>query len=110
MSRLTRVTLTDDLDGSVPAQTVRFALGGVGYEIDLTDEHASELRKALAPYVAVGRRRTVGRTTASARASNLAKDYDPQAVRAWAASRKIDLPARGRIPAAVLAEYRAAGY
>lgn len=109
MSQVTRVTLTDDLDGSVAAQTVRFALEGVGYEIDLTDEHAGELRDALAPYVAAGRRRTAGRAASAGRAPAV-RDYDPQAVRAWAASRKIGLPARGRIPTSVLGQYRTAGY
>ena len=34
---------------------------------------------------------------------------EPKAVRAWAASNKIEIPARGRIPAAVIEQYRAAG-
>jgi hypothetical protein len=57
----------------------------VSYEIDLNDDNAAKLRAALA------------------------SGYDPKAVRAWAASNGIELPARGRIPALVLERYRAAG-
>jgi hypothetical protein len=34
---------------------------------------------------------------------------DPKAVRAWAASNKIQINDRGRIPASVVEQYRAAG-
>ena len=35
-----QAVLTDDLDGSSAAGTVRFGLDGTEYEIDLTAEHA----------------------------------------------------------------------
>jgi hypothetical protein len=46
----------DDLDGSEAEGTVRFALGGTEYEIDLNTEHAQALRDALARYVRAARR------------------------------------------------------
>jgi hypothetical protein len=46
----------DDLDGSAAEGTVRFGLDGTEYEIDLNDEHARELREALARYVGAVRR------------------------------------------------------
>ena len=54
--RKVQVVLQDDIDGSEPAQTVHFALDGTDYEIDLSDEHAAELRDCLAPWIAAGRR------------------------------------------------------
>lgn len=49
--------LLDDLDGVSHAdETVRFGIDGVAYEIDLTAEHATELRSFLNAYVGAGRR------------------------------------------------------
>ncbi|WP_142130807.1 Lsr2 dimerization domain-containing protein [Arthrobacter sp. SLBN-83] len=50
-------TLVDDLDRSSAAdETVRFALDGIDYEIDLTAVHAAELRSTLYIYVGGARR------------------------------------------------------
>lgn len=54
MAQTVIVKMTDDLDGAdkaTPAdETVRFALDGKGYVIDLTTKHATELRKAHLSY------------------------------------------------------------
>ncbi len=50
------VTHTDDTDGSAADEVVTFSLDGVGYEIDLSADNARQLREALAPWMAVGRR------------------------------------------------------
>jgi hypothetical protein len=47
----TVVELFDDLDGGRADETVRFALDGVEYEIDLSAKHAAELRDMLAVYI-----------------------------------------------------------
>jgi hypothetical protein len=44
----------DDIDGSAAEGTVRFALDGTDYEIDLNAEHAQQLRDALAAYIKAG--------------------------------------------------------
>ena len=50
-------TLVDDLDGATEAdETVRFAIDGTNYEIDLTMRHATELRAALNLYVGAARK------------------------------------------------------
>lgn len=50
-------TLVDDMDGSSAAdETVRFALDGMDYEIDLKAVHAVELRSALNMYIGAARR------------------------------------------------------
>ncbi|MFD8018913.1 histone-like nucleoid-structuring protein Lsr2 [Streptomyces lavendulae] len=61
MATVTRLLMTDDLDGTtstVPGEitNVVFALDGVEYEIDLTEEHDQELRGLLAPYIEAGRK------------------------------------------------------
>jgi hypothetical protein len=88
------VTLSDDIDGSEAAETIAFGLDGKSYEIDLNQTNAKKLRKALAPYVDAGRKRSrSGRTYKQTQVAP-----DPAAVRAWAQSNKLDVPSRGRIP------------
>ena len=72
MSQRTITQLIDDLDGTVipggMGRTVLFEFDGTSYEIDLTDAHLDELRTALAPYVAAGRRTSRGVTMKQRRA------------------------------------------
>ncbi|MET9943255.1 histone-like nucleoid-structuring protein Lsr2, partial [Streptomyces halstedii] len=58
MAQRVVVTLSDDIDGGTAAETVTFALDGRTYEIDLNPANAKKLRKALAPYMAAGRKQT----------------------------------------------------
>jgi Lsr2 protein len=51
MAKTVIVKLNDDLDGSDADETVRFALDGKTYEIDLSASNASKLRGALRPYI-----------------------------------------------------------
>ena len=47
MAQKIQTLFIDDLDGGEAAGTVRFALDGTQYEIDLSAAHSQELRKAL---------------------------------------------------------------
>jgi hypothetical protein len=102
--------LIDDIDGGKADETVSFALDGTSYEIDLGKRNAAKLRSVLQDYtehgraVHNGRRRGRGRRTSAGFSG-----VDPKAVRAWAASNKIQINDRGRIPASVVEQYRAAG-
>ena len=120
MAQRTVVQLVDDIDGTQisagEGETVTFALDGTAYEIDVTKDHAKQLREALSLYIANGRRRGGGRgrgagsgSVPSQRRGSGERDYDPKTLRIWAQSNKIDVPARGRIPHAVVERYRAAG-
>jgi Lsr2 len=104
----TRVTtsLVDDTDGSEAQETVSFALEGTTYEIDLSDQNAKKLRDALEPWVSKARKTGGGRRRAR---SDGAGKADLKAVRDWAASNKIELSRRGRIPRTVIEQYHAAG-
>ena len=112
MAQKVQVLLTDDLDGKQADETVLFGLDGVTYEIDLSDKNAKVMRDALAKYVGVARKvargGASGRPRGGSRASTPRTGPDPKAVREWAATAKIDVPSRGRIPAEVIAKYEAA--
>ena len=56
MAQRVNVILVDDIDGNDAVETVSFALDGVDYEIDLSEQHAGELRNALSLYIGHGRR------------------------------------------------------
>ncbi|MEU9980277.1 Lsr2 family protein [Streptomyces sp. NPDC050856] len=107
MAQRVVVSLFDDIDGGEAAETVMFGLDGKTYEIDLNPANAKKLRKALAPYVAAGRKRTgAERSRRPYRHTSIAPD--PAAVRAWAQSNKLDVPARGRIPQRIYDAFREA--
>ena len=120
MAREVIEKLTDDLDGGDATETVKFGLDGTSYEIDLNRKNAAGLRKVLDRYVKAGRR-TAGRRPAvgarparrkAAAKSNGAaakRDYDLAQLREWAGSNGIAVPSRGRIPQAVVEEYKSAG-
>jgi hypothetical protein len=107
--------LTDDLDGSDASETITFGLDDVTYEIDLNAKNSGKLRAALDPFAAAGRRMSGSRSRSrlGSRGSNSSRSngaVDPAAVRAWAGSNKIKISPRGRIPAAVIEQFRAAGH
>ena len=51
MAQKVQTLLIDDLDGSDAEGTVFFGLDGRQYEIDLSTDHAKDLRAALARYI-----------------------------------------------------------
>lgn len=48
MAQRVHIVLEDDIDGSQAAETVSFALDGVSYEMDLSEENAEKLRNEMA--------------------------------------------------------------
>jgi hypothetical protein len=71
MAQRVTVELEDDLDGGPADETLRFGLGGLDYEIDLSKKNASRFRRQIAPYIeharkaGRGQRRRLLRTTSS---------------------------------------------
>jgi Lsr2 len=51
----TRWLLVDDIDGSGPATTIEFGLDGRSYAIDLSAEHAEQLRGVFGEFIAAAR-------------------------------------------------------
>jgi hypothetical protein len=108
--------LIDDVDGSEAAETVTFALDGASYEIDLSKKNAAAFRKGFARYISAARRRGAPRTTPRRRAAKSTsdgakpkRDFDLAQLREWAGANGVAVPSRGRIPQAVVKEYKAAG-
>ena len=106
MAQKITVALEDDLDGGPADKTVRFAIGGTEYEIDLSAQNAAAFRLELAPFIdhartaGRGARRRTGRTASS-------REHSAD-IRAWAKGQSIPVSERGRIPASVVAQYEAA--
>ena len=108
MAQKTVVTLEDDLDGGTATETVDFSLDGKPYEIDLSSEHARQLRALAAPYVEKARK-APGSGRGAARPRNAPPNgADSRKVRDWAKSRGIEVNDRGRVPGNVVAQYQAA--
>jgi hypothetical protein len=84
-------------------------LDGTEYEIDLNAEHAQQLRDALAAYVRAGRRVGSGsRRPARAGRRGLASGLNTTEVREWAKAQGIVVRDRGRVPAELVAKFKAA--
>ncbi len=107
MATRTVTEFLDDMTGQAADETVSFGLDGVEYEIDMTKKNAAALRKALGPWQDRARRVTNGRRNPPLQ--HVPAGVDNKAVRAWAASNGIELSERGRIPGAVIDQFRAAG-
>ncbi len=106
MATKTEVALEDDLDGGPADETVRFAIDGTEYEIDLSKKNAKTFRRGLAPFVEHARKAGRGQRRRPVRsAATRERSGD---IRAWAKAQGIPVSDRGRIPASVTGQYDAA--
>lgn len=131
MASKTITIYSDDIDGSDAEGTVRFALDGSTYEIDLNGSHNAQLRAALGPYIAAARKAggkqkpvkskpAVSRPPASSNGNAPANGSSPipvpvfrpavstTEIRSWAKSKGYEIKDRGRIPDDIAAKYKAA--
>jgi hypothetical protein len=113
MVRRVEVRLVDDLDGGTADESVTFSLDGITYEIDLSKEHAGELRSALEPFVAAAQK-VAGSSTRhrvggmrGRRAPARTDRAQNQAIRDWAIRNGLEVSPRGRISRAVMEQYEA---
>jgi hypothetical protein len=108
MAQTVKIILEDDLDGGPAEETIRFALDGVNYEIDLSERNSAALRNAFGPYVAKARRVT-GRASKN-RPAAASRSQEVGQIRAWARENGYQVRERGRIQADIQeAYYRAKG-
>jgi hypothetical protein len=99
----------DDLDGSEAVKTVRFGYAGREYEIDLNEEHASQLDEVLATYVERARRVDRAQPRRARRAEDERRDPEElRAIRQWAREQGLKVSDRGRIAADIVEKYDAA--
>lgn len=108
MAQSVKVILIDDLDGTEADQTVEFALDGVSYEIDLHDQHATQLRADLAKWVKDARRIGGRRRTRPDRGGAHAGRSDLDQIRHWGRENGYQVSDRGRIARTVIEAYDAA--
>lgn len=104
MATRTVIELIDDLDGSEATETLRFALDGTDYEIDLAGQNAEALRGVLTRYAQAARKEKAGK---AAVVRHLPPAADTKAVRAWAGANGIEVNPRGRIGEDVVQQYLA---
>jgi hypothetical protein len=96
------VTITDDIDGRVGAETVTFAYAGRSYEIDLGEKNKAKLEKALEPFIGAARK-AAGNQAAARKPSGRSASRPPSsgldlnAVRSWAAEQGMEVAKRGRL-------------
>jgi hypothetical protein len=111
MAQKVNVLLVDDIDGSDAADTVRFGLDDVAYEIDLSGTHSADLRNSIAKYVeharivsARGRRGTAS-TFGQSRTRGSREDIAE--MRSWLIDNgyRNDVKDKGRISAALQHAY-----
>lgn len=115
-----KTVLVDDIDGGEAEETVKFALDGDHYEVDLSSGNAERLRTVLAPYRKVARPTRLrngtpkNETPASPiRSRRPAKRQakgsvpSPAEIRSWAAEKGIKVSATGRIPKSTVEQYAA---
>jgi hypothetical protein len=107
MAQKVTVALEDDLTGGPADETVRFAVDGREYEIDLSAKNAAAFHKVLAPYIEHSRK--AGRAPAHRSGRTAATRQRSGDIRAWAKQQGLVVSERGRIPASVVEQYEAAG-
>jgi hypothetical protein len=111
MAQKVQTLFIDDIDGGEAEGTIRFALDGTEYEIDLSAKHSEELRSAIGQYVGHARKvggsaRRAGRPAGRAVRANPA--LNTTEIRNWARENGYDIKDRGRVPADLVVKYQAA--
>lgn len=110
MAQNITVVLIDDIDGSEATETVRFALDGTWYEIDLNPANAEKMREVIGEWVSHARKSGAGPSRATAlpeRGQRKRGEADPQStlIREWARAHELEIGGHGRIPAHVREMY-----
>ena len=104
MAQQIQTLVIDDIDGGAAEGTVRFGLDGTDYEIDLSGKHTEELRDALGKYIEHSRK-VAGPARRGRRAAPAVNTAE---VREWARGNGYDIKDRGRVPADLVAKFKAA--
>lgn len=102
MARHNIVQYSDDFDGTPlnedEVRVIRFSVDGTDYLLDVSESNAERFYEAIAPFIAKARTQPV-----DAMASISASD-----IRLWAKEQGYEVASRGKIPAELIEDYRAA--
>ena len=106
---ITDVQLIDDIDGSPATATIEFTFDGKNYIIDLSEQHADEFNKALAPYIEHARRAPANKrkSRSSSEAARVKRQKNAE-IRAWALENGVTVSKRGQLGQDTIAAYEAA--
>ena len=109
---ITDVQLIDDIDGTPATTTIRFTFDGKNYIIDLSEQHADEFNKALAPYIEHARRARRApankrKSRSSSEAARVKRQKNAE-IRAWALENGVTVSKRGQLGQETIAAYEAA--
>ena len=102
MAQKVQVTYVSDLSGDPAQETVRFALDGTDYEIDLSAGESAGLRNDMAEWIAAARRKPGSRARSRSRRQGRT---DLPEIREYARERGYDIKERGRVPQQIISEY-----
>lgn len=108
MAQKVSITMVSDLSGAEgdDISSVRFALDGTEYEIDLTQKEAAKLTKSLEAYIGAARR--VRGARSGRRSAATSDGPSAAAIREWARANGVEVTDRGRVSVEARAAYAAA--
>lgn len=109
---ITDVQLIDDIDGTPATATIEFTFDGKNYVIDLSEQHADEFNKALAPYIEHARRARRApankrKSRSSSEAARVKRQKNAE-IRAWALENGHTIAKRGQLSQEIIDAYEAA--
>lgn len=107
MAQRTKVILIDDIDGGEAAETVSFALDGVNYEMELSEENAERLRNDMSEWIK-NARRVSGRLSRGRRGSVTRVSSNSSTIREWARANGYTVNERGRLPKEIIEAFETA--
>lgn len=109
MAKKVIVELIDDLDGTAitedGGETIRFSLDNIDYSIDLSTANANNLRNHLQQYIDHAEKVAL---SADRRGKRAPVNAEIKIIRDWARNNGYTVSNRGRVPAPIIAAYRAA--
>ena len=109
---ITDVQIIDDIDGTPATTIIEFGVGSKNYVIDLSEQHADEFNKALAPYIEHARRARRApankrKSRSSSEAARVKRQKNAQ-IRTWALENGVTVSKRGQLGQDTIAAYEAA--
>jgi hypothetical protein len=113
VAKKTIVEIIDDIDGEPiesGGETIRFAVNGTEYSIDLNGKNATEFHRKMNYYIKHGERIGGRRRGSSPKPASKAEagGTNIREIRAWARANGHDVASKGRIPEDIVAAYSAA--
>lgn len=88
-------------------EPTRATFDGVGYEADLCEKHKEDYRKAIASFLHIAEPTTARAGNAMRKAMRGKKGaFTTKDVREWAKAQGRDVPPSGRLPGAMIEEYK----